>query len=221
MDGYANVWEKFKKERRLEFGGHTDSEWQRGYSLSASFVAPVEISGQWARLEPLREALKPFPFVSLHPEHFMHVTLALLGLLPESGSEGELSRERLAELETRAREALKDFPAFTVELANLNAFPAAVFMEVRDGGMLEAMRDALREVCGLLEEPKGPLHLTLAYLQAPDGALVPDEFVATIERYRDWNVGTLSVERVDLTLLDLNGSKYPQLDVFAEIQLGN
>lgn len=219
MEGYAEIWERFKRERRLEFGGHTDPEWQEGHAVSASFVAPIEAPHLREGLRPLRDTLRSFPFVSLHPDHFMHLTLLPLGfLVPKPEDENELSRERLEELGERAREALVGFPAFEMDLANLNVFPGAAFVEPRDGGMLEKLRDAVTGRCGL-EKPTGPLHLTLAYLQEADGALAPDEFVAAIERYRDWPVGKVSVERVEITLLTLGSSPYPELETFARIPL--
>ena len=219
MDVYAEIWDKFKRERRLEFGGHTDPEWRDGHVLSASFVAPVEAPHLREGLKPLRDALRPFPFVSLHPDYFMHLTLLPLGfLVPEPKAENELSRERLEELEGRAEAALVNFPPFEVELANLNVFPGAAFVEAREGGMLEKLRDAVRAGCGF-EKTSGPLHLTVAYLQAADGMLAPDDFVTTVERYRDWPVGALAVERVEITLLNLNSSPYPRLETFARIPL--
>jgi 2'-5' RNA ligase len=219
VEGYAEIWERFKRERRLEFGGHTDPEWQEGHAVSASFVAPIEAPHLREGLRPLRDTLRSFPFVSLHPDHFMHLTLLPLGfLVPKPEDENELSRERLEELGERAREALVGFPAFELDLANLNVFPGAAFVEARDGGMLEKLRDVVCGQCGL-EKPTGPLHLTLAYLQEADGALAPDEFVAAIERYRNWPVGKISVERVEITLLTLGSSPYPELETFARIPL--
>lgn len=219
VDGYDEIWERFKRERCLEFGGHTDPEWQDGHILSASLVVPVEASRLRDRLEPLRDAIRSFPFVSLHPDHVMHLTLLLLGfLVQQPKAENEISRGRLEELGAKVREALRGFPAFEVELTNLNVFPGAVFVEARDGGKLEKLRAAICGRCGL-EKPSGPLHLTLAYLQAPDGAPAPAEFIAAVERYRDWPVGTFSVERVEITLLGLHSSPYPRLETFAQIPL--
>jgi RNA 2',3'-cyclic 3'-phosphodiesterase len=219
VEGYAEIWERFKRERRLEFGGHTDPEWRDGHAVSASFVAPVEAPHLREGLKPLRDALRPFPFVSLHPDHFMHLTLLPLGfLVPEPKAENEISREQLEDLGERAREALVGFPAFEVDLANLNVFPGAAFVEARDGGMLEMLRDTVCERSGL-DKLSGPLHLTLAYLQDADGALPPDEFVAAVERYRNWPVGKFSIERVEITLLNLGSSPYPDLETFARIPL--
>jgi 2'-5' RNA ligase len=143
VDEYAEVWERFVRERRLEFGGHTDPDWQDGHALSASLMIPVDASRLRERLEPSRDALRPFPFVSLHPDHFMHITLLLLGfLVEEPEEEDEVSRERLEEIAGSARRALADFPAFTIRLANLNAFPGAAFIEVHDGGMIDWLRGA-------------------------------------------------------------------------------
>ena len=218
MDEYAEVWERFVRDRRFEFGGHTDPDWQDGHALSASLVIPVDASRLRERLEPLRDALRPFPFVSLHPDHFMHITLLLLGfLVEEPEAEDEISRGRLEEIASSARGGLADFPAFTIRLANLNAFPGAAFVEVYDGGMIYGLRDALCRCCGLKKSP-GPPHLTLAYFQAPDGTPVPEELVSVIARYRNCKVGELKVESVEMTLLDLR-SDYPEPEMFAEIPL--
>lgn len=218
MEEYERVWERFFRERRLEFGGHMDPDWQEGHKLSASLLVPVEASRFHERLEPLREALRPFPFVSVHPDHFMHITLVLLGfLVDEPEEDDEVSRERLQDIEVSARMVLSDFPAFTVRLANLNAFPGAAFIEAHDGGMLDGLRDALCVSCDL-KKPPGPPHLTIAYFQAPDGTKAPEEITSAIERYRDWHVGEMMVENVDLTLLDLR-TDYPEPRTLARMPL--
>ena len=218
MDEYAEVWERFVRGRRLEFGGHTDPDWQDGHALSASLMIPVDAPRLRGRLEPLRDALRPFPFVSLHPDHFMHITLLLLGfLVEEPEAEDELSRGRLEEIASSARGGLADFPAFTLRLANLNAFPGAAFVEAHDDGMIDGLRDALSKSCGL-KKPSGPPHLTLAYFQAPDGTPAPEELISVIARHRDWPVGELKVESVEMTLLDLR-SNYPEPEMLAEIPL--
>lgn len=218
VNDYEKVWERFESERRLEFGGHRDPEWQGGGALSASLMVPVETSRFRKRLEPIRNDLRTLPYVSLHPEHFMHITLLLLGfLVPEPESENEVSSERLREISDRARKALEDFPRFSVEFANLNAFPGAAFVEAHDNGNLERIRELLCDRCGL-ERPPGPSHLTLAYFQAPDGTTAPEKLVSAIERYREWPVGDLEVDRVELTLLDVR-SEFPRPETLQEIGL--
>ena len=219
MKTYESVWERFVRERRLEFGGYKDPAWQEGHRFSASLIVPGDASRFHERLEPLRDALRPFPFASLHPDYFMHITLILLGFLVDEPEENdEISRERLREIEERARVALSDFPTFTVGLANLNAFPGAAFIEAHDGGMLDELRAALSVSCGL-KKPSGPPHLTLAYFQAPDGTEAPEELVSAIERYRNWPIGEFTVENVEMTLLDLR-SDYPDPETLARIALG-
>jgi 2'-5' RNA ligase len=182
--GYAEVWERFVRERRLEFGGHMDPDWGGGHALSVSLMIPVEASWFRARLEPLRDALRPFP---------------------------------LGEIEASARRAVSGFPAAEVRLANLNAFPGAAFIEVHDDGMLDRLREALCASCEL-KKPSGPPHLTLAYFQAPDGTPAPEELISAIAGYRDWDVGELAVERVEMTVLDLR-LDYPEPEILAEMPL--
>ena len=218
MDFYDEVWEQFVRERRLEFGGHTDPEWREGHALSASLVIPVQGSRFRERLEPLRDALRPFPFVSLHPDYFLHITVLFAGFVVEKPErENEVSWVRLEEIEASARHNLSDFPAFTVRLANLNAFPGAAFVEVHEGEMLDSLRRALCEACGL-EKPSGPPHLTLAYFHAPDGTPAPEDLIRAIARYRDWSVGELAVEYVDITVLDLR-IEYPEPKVLTKMKL--
>ncbi|WP_047865233.1 2'-5' RNA ligase family protein [Rubrobacter aplysinae] len=218
VKGYEEIWESFVSERTLEFGGHRDPEWQSGHELSASFVIPVDVSRFADRLQPMRDALENEPYVSLHPDHFMHITLLLLGFLtPEPEETNEVSSRRLTELGEHAKEALADFPPFSVELANLNAFPGAAFVEVHDGGGISRLQDTLCSGCGL-KRPPGPPHLTLAYLQAPDGTPAPDSLVSAVSEYRDWPVGTLEVERAELTLLNVR-DEYPEPRTLCELPL--
>ena len=218
MDAYRELWEKFRRESRLEFGGHTDPAWQDGHDSSASFLVPVEAESVREGLEPLRKALRSFPFVSLHPDHFLHITLLLPGfLVAEPQGPNELSVGRLEELAYGAREALAGFAPFSAELRNLNAFPGAVFVEVHDRGELREIREAIRARCGLLEPP-GPPHLTVAYIHAPDGTPAPKRFVETIERCREARVGRLDVDRIKLTLLDLR-KEYSEPEILAGIPL--
>lgn len=218
MDRYEQAWRHFTSEKSLEFGGHMDPDWQDGHTLSASLILPVDIEPLRERIEPLRETLRDMPFVSVHPDHFMHITLLPLGfLVPDPEKENEISPERLSEVETRSRKILADFPAFDVELANLNAFPGAAFVEVHDSGELDELREALCTGCEL-ETDYGLPHLTLAYFHAPNGAPAPGELVSALAGFRNWPVGEVPVEHVDLTLLDLN-SKYPEPERLARMPL--
>lgn len=218
MEDYARVWKSFVSGGHLEFGGHMDPGWQDGHTLSASFIVPVDTSAFEARLEPLRNALKTLPFVSLHPYHFMHITLLPLGfVVPEPDGRNEISPERLTEVETKVRSALMEFPAFEIKLANLNAFPGAAFVEAYDDGMLTQVRKRICEGCGI-EAPTGPPHLTLAYFQAPNDTPMPEGLVPSMEQFRDWPVGRVPVDHIELTLLDLRAD-YPEPDVVARIPL--
>ncbi len=219
MPGNAQVWERFVRDRRLEFGGYMDPGWRDGHARSASLNVPVEGSRFAERLEPLRASLRDFPFVSLHPDRFMHITLLPLGfVVDEPRKEREISTARLREIGECARRALSDVPSFELRLANLNAFPGAAFVEVYDGGRIEQLRTTLSEICGL-RKPQGPPHLTLAYFHVPDRTPAPDELVHAIARHRDWPVGTLEVQNIEMSMLDLH-LDYPKPEILATIPLG-
>lgn len=219
MYDYDGIWEKFKAGGTLEFGGYMDPKWRNNYKLSASFMVPVDVSRFRKRLDPLRKALEEFPFVSLHPEHFMHITLLLAGFPVEHPAQKkEVSHEWLKRVAERLKPRLLGFPAFELKLANLNAFPGAAFVEIHEGQMLERLIEEVQQGCGL-KRPPGPPHLTLAYFQAPDGTHIPRELISAIELYRDWPVGTVRVEKVELTLLKLD-EIYPSPHPIAEFRLG-
>ena len=70
-----------------------------------------------------------------------------------------------------------------------------------------------------LKKPAGPPHLTLAYFQAPDGTEAPEELISAIARYRDWPIGEIAVDSVEMTLLDLR-SDHPEPKTLARMPLG-
>ncbi|WP_273843666.1 2'-5' RNA ligase family protein [Rubrobacter calidifluminis] len=210
MGGYEEIWQHFRQAGELEFGGHTDPAWRHGHTTSASFVVRVDANALCDRLKPVRELLQCFPFVSMHPDDLMHITLLMLGFPVSSPRSGdEISHEKLRELEDRARSALSGASPFIVRLSNLNAFPSAVFVETHSGGRLERLQELLSTECGM-KRPLGPPHLTLAYFHAPEGSPVPESLVDAIGGFRDWYVGEVWVDHVELTLLDLRSAR-PEL----------
>lgn len=220
MEEFQKAWDRFSSERVLEFGGHTDASWKGSHPVSACLVLPVDDSKFRDRLEPLRDALRPFPFVSLHPDHFMHITLAPIGFpVDEPDLEDEISWDDLARIEEKARAVLSKMSHFPLALANLNAFPAAAFVEVYDeSGNLGKLCDKLREIPGLEKTSSLP-HLTLAYFHALEGAEAPDALISAIEKYREWEVAEISAKEVKISLLDLESGKYPHPESQARIKL--
>ncbi len=220
MEEFRKAWERFSSERSLEFGGHTDATWKGAHSLSACLVIPVDDGKFRDRLEPLRDALRPFPFASLHPDHFMHITLSPIGfLVDEPTEEDEISWSDLDEIEVNARKALSGVRPFPLKLANLNAFPAAAFVEVHsEDGSLEKLCGTLRSIPGLEKTSSLP-HLTLAYFHALEGSDAPDALISAIEKYRDWEVAEIEASEVKVSLLKLD-SDYPRPEARARIKLG-
>ncbi|MBA2376871.1 MAG: 2'-5' RNA ligase family protein [Actinomycetota bacterium] len=220
MEEFHKSWERFSSERTLEFGGHTDASWKGSHSVSACLVIPIDDEKFRDRLEPLRDALRPFPFVSLHPDHFMHITLAPIGFpVDEPSEEDEISWSELDEVEENARDALSGMSPFPLTLANLNAFPAAAFVEVHsEDGSLGELCDKLRRIPGLGKTSSLP-HLTLAYFHALEGSEAPDALVSAIEKHRDWPVAEIEAKEVKVSLLELD-SEYPRPEARARIKLG-
>nr|WP_276129932.1 2'-5' RNA ligase family protein [Rubrobacter indicoceani] len=163
--------------------------------------------------------MRPFPFVSLHPDHFMHISLVIVGFLtaaPESPD--EFSEEGLASLAESAGEAVSGFGEFRIDLANLGLFPSAAFIEAHDrNGEIDILRDALLVGCGLQSKP-GPPHLTLAYFKVEEETDAPEGLIEAVEPLRNRTVGSFTARHVDLTVLDLC-SEYARPKVFARLPL--
>lgn len=143
----------------------------------------------------------------------MHISLVMVGFADEGDSEA-----RLESLAKDARAALEGFGSFGASLKNLGAFPSAAYVEAHDqNGEIDALREALLLGCGLKSKP-GPPHLTLAYFQTEEETDAPEELVQSIEGFRDWSVGEIRVDAVDLTVLDLC-KDYAEPQVFARLPL--
>ncbi len=218
MEEFHKAWERFSSERILEFGGHTDAMWKGAHPLSACLVLPVYDRKFRNRLEPLRDALRPFPFVSLHPDHFMHITLTPIGFpVEEPTEEDEISWNDLDEIGENAHDALSGMSPFPLTLANLNAFPAAAFVEVHsEDGSLGKLCDTLRSIPGLEKTSSLP-HLTIAYFHALEGSDAPDALISAIEKHRDWPVAEIEAKEVKVSLLKLD-SDYPPPQARARIK---
>lgn len=182
-------------------------------------MIPVEVKGIEGGISAARDALRPFPFVSLHPDHFMHISLVIVGFVTdEPGGPNEFSKENLAELAELAKEVVAGFGEFRLKLANLGAFPSAAFIEAYDeAGEIDKLRRSLFVCCGLEGKP-GPPHLTLAYFTVKEKTNAPPALIEAIEPLRNRTFGSFTVRHVDLTLLDLT-EEYAKPEIFARLPL--
>jgi 2'-5' RNA ligase len=154
------------------------------FGSGSTLVWLVPVDGALVpRLRDVQAPLARLPFLRLMPEHFLHVTVALLGPVDTSPPVDECVRA--------GERAWGEVPAFEVAVGRVNCFHEAVVVEV------SAERwDLPQRLAG------GPLdfvlpHVTLAGAVGGD----PEALRAVVVPLRDVEIGVQRVTHVDLCLV--------------------
>ncbi|MGI9252258.1 MAG: 2'-5' RNA ligase family protein, partial [Thermomicrobiales bacterium] len=165
-------------------------------------------------LDRLRAALTPFPFIRLHPDGFLHITIQELGFLCEHpGRPDEISQTRLDEFVDAAAAVITERRPVEITLGGSNSFQDAVFLDVHDGNTLAPLQERLFDLAAI---PRGQRyaylpHCTVAHYtsNAPTTHLA-----ATIGRWRETAFGRFTASQVDILTLR-NDEPYPPLETWA------
>ena len=167
-------------------------EWARGRSPFYGFMLLIEDPQVVQCVEVIQERLRPFPFVSLPPASFLHITLRSLGYWDETkGWDDSLSQDDVERWIERAVAVAANQGPFSVKLGGVNSWANSAFVEVYDlqGGLsalLEAL-DARFIEAGRLRVP----HLTAGYYTARTSSKA---LVEVLSALRSLEVGELRVE---------------------------
>ena len=213
-EAFRRVWHSFRTYASVEDGRHDTGGWtsRDGVFAMAAIRVPAASLQPW--LDHLREALAPFPFVRLHPDGFLHITIQELGFLCEHPSQSdEISRARLDEFVESAADPIESRAAFTIRLGGANAFQDAVFLDVHDGGALAPLQARLFDLAAI------PRARTFAYLPhctvAHFMADAPAKHLAqAIGRFRDRDFGSFRAAQVEILTLRLD-EPYPPFETLA------
>lgn len=162
-------------------------------------------------LEPLIEGLKPLPTVltrfddcvSLRPYQSLHIAVQPIGLVSsEPAAPAEVSPTDLENLAAGAASLVQSYGPLELVLANVNAFPQEILVEVHDPtGRLLALRDRLNHLgpsTGLLPEMIPRLTVAAPIVDTP----APAALIEALRAYRRWPVGELHVSEIELITLD-------------------
>ena len=184
--------------------------------------------GLFRRVDRIRFALREFDFVSTHPDHFLHVTLLPVGFVVDEPSEpDEVTATQLSAMAAVGGRALGAERAIPLDLANVNSFPAAPFIEIRNADEVVRLRNLLEGVSrdeGLLdrESPRENLHeqefvphLSVAYYTA---AAPNAKLIETIEWFRGRPIGRVSIKSVQLATIE-TAVPYPPLVPIVDVPL--
>ena len=218
-EAYRRVWQRFRTFERLADGRHDTADWRSHEGVYAICVVRVPSATIRPAVDPCRAALAGYPFVRVHPDHFLHVSLQELGFVcDEPGRPDEITPARLEEFATAAAGPIAEHAPFEIALGGVNSFQDAAFLDVHDRGRCARLHHRLFELAAVPRAPRFAYlpHVTIAHYiaDAPIGDLV-----ATLARWRDVRFGTFRATQVEIVTLRLD-EPYPPLEPYAIIPLG-
>mgnify|MGYP001351520078 CR=1 FL=1 len=216
---YRRVWQNLRQVTHVADGRHDTAEWRSHhgeFALCCVRVPPGAIS---PLIEDVRAALRRFPFVRLHPDHFLHIPVQELGFLAEQPRRrDEISPARLREVIAQAEVPISDFPPFDITLGGVNSFVDAAFLDVHDDGWLARIHRRLADFVVIPPDQRFSYlpQVTIAHYtgHAPIGNLP-----AVLAPWRDQPFGGFRVTTIDIVRLRTD-EPYPPLVVEHQFVLG-
>jgi 2'-5' RNA ligase len=218
-EAFRRIWQQFRAFNRLADGRHDTPAWRahKGFFAVCGIRVPTGILQP--ALGSLRSALAGYPFIRVHPDRFLHITLQEIGFVcDEPKRADELSPERLDEFVTAAATPVSETKPFDITLGGANSFQDAAFLDVHDRGRCARLHSRLRELAAVASTDRYAYlpHSTIAHYTEETS---PGNLPATLARWRDTRFGTFRVNAVELMTLDLDVA-YPPLEPYAVIPLG-
>lgn len=218
-EAYRRIWQHLRQVSSVVDGRHDTAGWR---SRNGDFVlccVRIPAGELHPSLDEAREALSQFPFVRLHPDHFLHIPVQELGFLTTNpGRRDEFGQEWLDEFVVQAENPISEFGQFDVTLGGLNSFVDALFLDVHDNGWLHRIQARLIDFVAI------PPNTQYSYL--PEATIAHytesapmENLVATLTPWRDQMFGTFHVESIDVVKLQ-TGEPYPELELVHRFELG-
>jgi 2'-5' RNA ligase len=148
---FGEAWARFQASEGIVLQQETlEWEWTRGRTDFVAFLVAITDETVRERIASEMEAIRDIPGVDLYPERYWHITVKQVGFLTEDGARAdEVSMDQVQQLSEAARGPLEGARPLECTIGPLNAFPEVVFLEVDDGGAVQAMNRALLDVPGM------------------------------------------------------------------------
>jgi 2'-5' RNA ligase len=217
-EAFRRVWQTFRTFDRVADGRHDTADWRSNTGDYAVCIVRIPPGAIAAELEPVRKVLAVRPFVRIHPDHFLHITLQELGFLCDRpGRADEISPARLDEfVEAAARPVALTRP-FEIDLGGINSFQDAAFLDIHDHGHCAKLHARLHELAAVPHMARyGYLpHSTIAHYTA-DRPI--DGLAGALAPWRDTLFATFRVTQVEVVTLHRDET-YPSLEPYAVIPL--
>lgn len=218
-DAFRRVWQTFRTFDQVADGRHDTADWRSRGGAYAVCLVRVPVPVVRPVLDPCRAALAEYPFVRLHPDHFLHITLQELGFVQSAPCRpDEITPARLEEFATAAAAPLGAQAPFDLTLGGVNSFQDAAFLDVHDRGRCARLHGRLFELAAIPRAPRYAYlpHATIAHYTAEAPI---DDIAATLARWRDTPFGTFPVTEIEIATLAID-QPYPPLETYAVIPLG-
>jgi 2'-5' RNA ligase len=218
-EAYRRIWQRFRTFERLADGRHDTADWRSHDAVYAVCVVRVPSAAIRSTLDACRSGLVEYPFVRVHPDDFLHISLQELGFVCDKpGRLDEISPVRLEEFATAAAGPIAEHAPFEIVLGGVNSFQDAAFLDVHDRGRCARLHTRLFELAAVSRAPRFAYlpHTTIAHYTA-DAPI--DGLVARLAQWRDARFGAFRATQVEIVTLRLD-EPYPPLEPYAIIPLG-
>lgn len=200
---YKQIWRDFcaLEQTGSIFGGYRSHA--PGPVPSYNLSIRIADDAIAARVQPMQDALRGLAHVESHPGGRLHVTVMNVGSGVGLESENTITEVDLPALIERCRAVIADAQPFTLDLHDVNGFPAVLFIEAHDGGAITEMRNQLCHAIPGLAADRFEFvpHMSIAAFAAPT-PVAP--IVKSVSRFRDYPVGELRVESIELTSVPID-----------------
>ena len=217
-NAFRRVWQAFRTFHQVADGRHDTADWRAHDGVYALCLVRVPAAVLQPALDRLRAELRPYPFVRLHPDGFLHVSLQELGFVcARPGRDDEITPTRLDEFVSSAAGPIGEHPAFEMALGGANSFQDAAFLDVHDDGNLAPLHARLFELAAIARAPEYAYlpHATVAHYtqEAPSFHLA-----GTLAPWRTTRFGSFLVDRIEVVTIRLDEA-YPPLETYATLPL--
>lgn len=215
---FAQLWRNFESAGSVLDGRHEMGRWREQAGMFAACIVAISAESLTGEFSEFATELTKLDLVRIHPLPFLHIMLQELGVVvDEPSGRHQITGDRLAEFADSAAAAVASATPFEIYAGGPNAFRDAVILEVQDGGVLSRLHKRLHELAAVpTVSPYAFLpHVTVGHFirDAPSF-----EVVETIRPWRDQLFGHMTVEAVDIVLIDV-ADVYPEFEVYRSMPL--
>lgn len=220
-EAFHRIWQALRVHDQFVPGAPAPFDWQKRAAMYAICAIPLsESSGLHESLEPLRSALRQFPFVHLYPDERLVIPIQELGFVVDSPSRpDETSMDVIQEFVHQAEIPVTDFPAFQVQVGGFNSFLDVPFLDIHDDGWCNRMHQRLRDFMSMQPDDSFAYlpHLVLGEYTAFEDI---GSFPAHMAPWRDRQFGEFVADRLDIIGISTGEGAEPP-EILHSFELGH